>query len=166
MEINDFLHAVLGGPAVRKLVSVGAEEYMTNLKRQHPQLTQPALVSLAYENLCGNDEWLEAGLKYFLFNTLNNVTKKERYHSSYWTEQRKQRGQAISERAREYVKQIKTSCIADFVCPNKKTIRENTGTYLGRMGGAFAQVGKAAGTKVVGKVLSDEQVDKLFKERM
>lgn len=55
--------------------------------------------------------------------------------------------------------------ILDFVMPNGVAMRDCTGTYLTKLGGAYVKIGARCGKRVVGKVLTEADVVKLMPKR-
>src|SRR5260221_468485 len=135
---------------------------MISLIDELPSAPSAELISAFVERLQDDVDYVRAALRYLAFNTLNSIEATNRRNGPKEKERLIEAQAAAREVIDAYKEQIKMTCIADFVCPNGKALRDNTGIYVHAMGGRFARIGKAAGRKIIGKVLKDQQIQKLW----
>jgi len=173
---RDFLHRVLAGPAIKKIFGNIADELMQSIRDEHPDIrNETHLVELFYKEVKEkvieakgewvDHPWIEASIKYMGFNTLAAQNSRERYRSPYWTEERKRAYAEGLAEGDEMFRKLTEIFIGDVVCPNGKTVKQNTGAYLSKvfMPGV-GRIAEAAGDSVVEDVLSDDEIRKLERQ--
>jgi|SRR5215469_195867 len=118
------------------------------IQQEHPRADEKRLIKLLTERISEETEVAKAAAEYIVKNMLGT----QRGYAQPTTEERAQRQTEIDEAVKVGVNKI---LLLNYPMPNGQRLRYCTGTYLVKLGGAFARVGKKAGTKYIGEVFDE-----------
>jgi hypothetical protein len=159
------LNAAYGAPAVSKTRNISLGKPMLELLDQLPKARDEKLILAYCKRLRDDPEYVDAALEYTGRNMLFNIRGGRKRKEIPSPEERQATKAAAAARTTEYVSKIKTNLVAGFVCPNGLTVRENLGHYVAKLGLGLKKVGSAAGNRIVGEVLTDNQIQKLYLQK-
>lgn len=158
-------HAAYGGPHISRTRSTEIHDLAVKIIKQKPDATHRARGLALMRAVEDKHPDLRIDVyTYFMTNAANN----HNYHVKHGHDDikvvRKKRADAqkqVHQMAKEYMAKALGN-ILDMECPNGKAVRDNTGTYVAKMGGSLTKLGKFVGNRIVGDVVSDKTVQRFM----
>lgn len=109
-----------------------------------------------------NKRYRQSALEYAHDNAYDALTRIQRLPAK---EVRAERAATVQATAHRIVEAAKSLVMLDLLLPTGKTLRESTGKDCTKAGGWFSKLArKVRPNQIVGRVLSEAEVRKLFKE--
>ncbi len=150
-----------GATALAKAFTENPRKMLINLIEQNPDADKESLFKLFREQLDDEPKYQEAVSLYFFINM---------YEYAVTRPEREKRGRAVRRtdsdiQHRQMVEQAKAQIVMlDLTMPNGKQMRDCTGAEMSAFGTRFQKIAQRVGkTKVVGAVLSEDQVRQIMK---
>lgn len=156
------------GAKVQSWRKVNPRDLLKGLIEKHPRLSQDRLLILLKE--AATEDHVESMIEYWFANnyrsliseitrpppaTREDLDAKQALEDSHISAA----VTAMKDRIREEAQVM----LLDMVLPNGKRLRECTFGYVAKLGGCLARIGaKGKTNQMVGKVLSEAQVAKLY----
>lgn len=156
------VHGVYGGPHTAKIEKVNLQNAMMRVYSKMPKAADEKIIAAFYKQFRDDEDYVRAVFMHAGMNLLSNLKKMDLEQKPARKLHREQNKAEVEKQAEAIVSVIKQNLIANFICPNGQTVGGNKGQYLVSMGGRFARIGKAAGRKRVGSVMSVQQIQQLY----
>jgi len=150
-----------GAAASRRTSSKNVMELLIRLIEANPKAGTELLFLKWSDAVKDDEDYLDAALRHCFTNLLASVESgrpkpsRSKPSAARTAEQRRQAVEDLKQQAR-------TAVILDFIMPNGKKLRDCTGAYAAQLGGAISRIAAAVKpNQIIGKVLSDEQAQRL-----
>ena len=124
---------------------------LLRLMTDNPTMGKENLESLYIEKILQSEDLVEEAIRRCFANDLAMIKLSQTRPERSKPRPRKQVVRELAERVRQTV-------LLDLIMPNDKKLRDCTGTECGKFSSAFARLKDVVGRRVVGKVLSEEDV--------
>jgi hypothetical protein len=141
-----------GAAFLARNMQANPREIVTQLIEQYPGATKDDLFG-HFRDLIAEDANYQRAVDWYFFTNMHDYLVTSRNRD---TSRSQQRHQAKVDKIKQDV--IRKVLSLAFVMPNGKCLGECTGFEAAKVGGIFAQIGKKAGNRLVGKVFTDKQI--------
>lgn len=150
-----------GANKIHKNKGVNPTELLTRIWEKNPE-DDEGIYEKFLAHVTKVQSYIPGVVEYFVTNGLRNIRARDNDRPRP-PRPRPTPAEITDRTARvDQVATILRCALLDMVCPNGKAVRENTGTYVGNLGGHLAVIGRAAGKRVVGEALTDAEAAKLI----
>lgn len=138
------------------------EELLISLIEEEPKADLKRLTAMFIARAREDDEWMYTLADYGVGNTLNRVLAFRARARITPEMRRKVTAQKTAERAMMVQKFKDQITLLNLEMPNGKRMRNCTGTEMALFGNAFRRIARKCGKRLVGQVLNEKEVKKLF----
>ncbi len=155
------LDTVLGGPSIHKTEEFNPTQVLVSLIDENPGASREELKVQFREKVRDDDDYLIPIIDYYFLNAFRGLGnyKTRSSHTARRTQEE------IKKKAAEIAAKVRSIIILDLMLPCGKSARTATFEDLRRAGGFWSELSsKGKPNQVAGKVLKDEQVQKLWAE--